>query len=152
LKVVVQRVRSASVRVEGEVVGSIGRGLLLLVGIAETDRHEDLDFVANKCVELRIFQDDEQKMNRSLLDVKGEILSISQFTLLGDTRKGRRPSFVHAARPEKAEAFYHYFNEQLKSRGVRVEKGIFGAMMDVALVNEGPVTIIVESKPGKVES
>jgi D-tyrosyl-tRNA(Tyr) deacylase len=148
LKVVVQRVKSASVQVEGEVVGSIAKGLLLLVGIAETDRHEDLDFVAKKCVELRIFQDEEEKMNRSLLDVNGDILSISQFTLLGDTRKGRRPSFVNAAGPEKAEAFYHYFNEQLSARGVRVEKGIFGAMMDVALVNEGPVTIIVESKKG----
>jgi len=146
LKVVVQRVKSASVRVDDQIVGEIGNGLLLLVGIAETDRYEDLDFVANKCIELRIFRDSEGKMNRSLLDVQGEILSISQFTLLGDTRKGRRPSFVHAARPEKAEDYYNYFNNRLKARGISVKEGIFGAMMDVTLVNDGPVTIIVDSK------
>jgi len=146
LKVVAQRVHSASVRVGEKTVGKIGKGLVLLVGIAESDSEVDIDFVANKCVELRIFQDNQQKMNLSLLDVKGEILSISQFTLLGDTKKGRRPSFIKAANPEKAEKYYQSFNQLLSSRGIHVEKGIFGAMMDVELINDGPVTIIVESK------
>jgi D-tyrosyl-tRNA(Tyr) deacylase len=146
LKVVLQRVNSASVRVDGKRIAEIGQGMLLLVGIAETDQYTDVEFVANKCIELRIFQDNEQKMNRSLLDVQGEILSISQFTLLADTRKGRRPSFISAAKPEKAEAYYNYFNELLTARGVVVKTGIFGAMMEVALVNAGPVTIVIESK------
>ena len=146
MKVVVQRVKSASVNVEGKLVAEIGRGLLLLVGIAGSDSEDDVQFVANKCVELRIFQDDNEKMNRSLLDVQGEILSISQFTLLGDTKKGRRPSFIDAAAPDKAKIFYDYFNQLLIARGIPVKTGVFGAMMDVALVNAGPVTIIVESK------
>ena len=146
MKVVAQRVRSASVRVGEQTVGKIGKGLVLLVGIAESDSEVDIDFVANKCAELRIFQDNQQKMNLSLLDVRGEILSISQFTLLGDTKKGRRPSFIKAANPEKAEKYYQSFNQLLSSRGIHVEKGIFGAMMDVELINDGPVTIIVESK------
>lgn len=146
MKVVVQRVKSASVSVDGRVVGKIGQGLLLLVGVAESDTEADIEFVANKCSELRIFQDNEQKMNLSLLDIGGEILSISQFTLLGDTRKGRRPSFIKAADPAKADEFYRYFNQVLKKRGINVEQGIFGAMMDVELINDGPVTLIVESK------
>ena len=146
MKVVVQRVKSASVSVNGDVVDEIGQGLLLLVGIAETDNYDDLEFVAKKCIELRIFQDDQQKMNLSLLDVGGEILSISQFTLLGDTKKGRRPSFIKAAEPDKADEYYQYFNHLLTQRGIKVEKGVFGAMMDVELINDGPVTLIVESK------
>jgi len=146
LKVVVQRVRSASVRVNGQTTGKIGQGLVLLIGIAETDSEADVEFVANKCAELRIFQDDQQKMNLSLLDVGGEILSISQFTLLGDTKKGRRPSFIKAADPEKADEYYQYFNHVLSRKGIKVEKGIFGAMMDVELINDGPVTLILESK------
>jgi D-tyrosyl-tRNA(Tyr) deacylase len=146
LKVVVQRVHSASVRVDQKTVGKIGKGLVLLVGVAESDSQEDIEFVANKCAELRIFQDIQQKMNLSLLDVEGEILSISQFTLLADTQKGRRPSFIKAASPEKAQTLYQYFNQLLSTRGIHVEKGIFGAMMDVELINDGPVTIIVESK------
>jgi D-tyrosyl-tRNA(Tyr) deacylase len=146
LKVVVQRVRSASVNVDGKTVGKIDQGLVLLVGVAESDSEADIEFVANKCAELRIFQDDQQKMNLSLIDIEGEILSISQFTLLGDTRKGRRPSFIKAADPDKAEAFYTYFNQILTNKGIKVETGVFGAMMDVALINDGPVTLIVESK------
>ena len=146
MKVVVQRVHSASVRVGEKTVGKIEKGLVLLVGVAESDSEVDIEFVANKCAELRIFQDNQQKMNLSLLDVEGEILSISQFTLLGDTKKGRRPSFIKAANPDKAEKYYQYFNHLLSSRGIHVEKGIFGAMMDVELINDGPVTIIVESK------
>ena len=145
MKVVVQRVSQASVKVDGKIVGEIGHGLLLLIGIDRDDTEEDLNFVADKCVHLRIFQDDEGKMNRSLLDVNGSILAISQFTLLGNTRKGRRPSFIQAAPPEKGKEFYERFVEKLKSYGVPVACGIFGAMMDVQLVNQGPVTLIVES-------
>ena len=110
MRVVVQRVSSAFVKVNGEQVGKIGMGLALLIGIAETDTEADIEFVATKCSELRIFQDDQQKMNLSLLEVGGEILSISQFTLLGDTKKGRRPSFIKAAEPDKADEYYQYFN------------------------------------------
>ncbi len=144
--VVVQRVSSASVRVDGKTVGEIGSGLMLLVGIADTDSETDIEFVAKKCTELRIFEDNEGKMNRSVGEINGEILSISQFTLLGDTRKGRRPSFIKAARPEKANAFYDQFNQCLAAQGIPVQTGVFGAMMDVELVNDGPVTLIVESK------
>lgn len=146
MKVVLQRVAEASVKVDGRIVGEIGKGLLLLIGIEETDSGEDVDFVANKCVNLRIFEDEQNKMNRSLLDINGAILAISQFTLLGDTRKGRRPSFIKAANPEKGRALYERFVEKLREEKIRVETGIFGTMMDVSLVNYGPVTIIVESK------
>ena len=146
MKVVVQRVSSAAVRVDKKEVGKIGNGLLLLVGIAEKDSETDVQFVANKCSDLRIFQDEDGKMNRSVLDVGGEILAISQFTLLGDTRKGRRPSFIDAANPEKAEKYYNIFNQILINRGLHVETGVFGAMMDVELTNAGPVTLIVDSK------
>jgi D-tyrosyl-tRNA(Tyr) deacylase len=146
LKVVVQRVSSASVTVNGKIVGKIGKGLLLLVGIAHSDTEKEIEFVANKCVNLRIFQDEKGKMNRSLLEEEGEILVISQFTLLGDTRKGRRPSFTEAAVPEKGEEFYNCFVKILQQYGIHVETGIFGAMMNVELVNTGPVTLIVNSK------
>ncbi|MHB2149001.1 D-aminoacyl-tRNA deacylase [Calditrichota bacterium LG25] len=146
MKVVVQRVKKASVKVEGKTVGQIGKGLLLLIGVDQKDDEEDIAFVADKCVNLRIFEDEQGKMNRSLLEVGGEILAISQFTLLGDTRKGRRPSFINAADPQKGDAFYQKFIERLRQHGVKVETGIFGAMMDVELLNYGPVTLIVESK------
>ncbi len=146
MKVVVQRVKHASVTVDGKIVGQIKHGLMLLIGIADTDTEEDIEFVANKCLNLRIFEDAQGKMNRSLLETGGEILAISQFTLLGDTRKGRRPSFMHAAEPQKGKAFYDRFVERLRRSGVKVETGIFGAMMDVELLNYGPVTLIVESK------
>lgn len=146
MRVVVQRVRSASVTIDGREVGTIGVGLVLLIGIADTDGGSDIEYMANKCSELRIFQDNEGKMNRSVIDVDGEILSVSQFTLLGDTSKGRRPSYIKAAGPEKAEHYYNIFNQLLTNKGIHVETGIFGAMMDVNLTNDGPVTLVVDSK------
>lgn len=145
MKLVIQRVSSASVRVEGKVTGQISRGLMILVGVAETDTKDDVEFAANKSANMRIFEDDEGKMNRSLLETGGAVLAISQFTLLGDTRKGRRPSFINAARPEKGNELYEYFVKILKEMGITVETGIFGAMMDVQLINTGPVTIIIDT-------
>ncbi|WP_026672439.1 D-aminoacyl-tRNA deacylase [Alkalihalobacterium bogoriense] len=145
MKVVLQRVSEASVTVEHEVVGQIKSGLLLLVGINHEDTMEDVNYMVDKVINLRIFEDENEKMNLSLLDVNGEILSVSQFTLYGDCRKGRRPNFMSAAKPAKAEELYDLFNEQLKEKGISVQTGRFGAMMDVALVNEGPVTLILES-------
>lgn len=146
MRVVLQRSKQASVKVNGEIVGRIESGLVLLVGITHTDTKDDMEYVADKIAKLRIFEDEEGKMNRSVEEAGGAILSVSQFTLYGDTRKGRRPSFVDAARPEQAQPLYDFFNEKLRERGLHVETGIFGAMMDVALVNDGPVTFIVESK------
>ena len=146
MKVVVQRVKSASVRVNDTTVGKIGPGLLLLVGVAEDDRDEDVAYSAGKCAQLRIFNDHEGKMNRSVSDAGGAILAVSQFTLLGDIRRGRRPSFIYAAGPEKGERLYEKFIAQLKEFGIHVETGIFGAMMDVELINDGPVTLIVDSR------
>ncbi len=143
---VVQRVKQSSVTVDNEVIGKIGPGLLVLLGVADTDSTDDIAYVADKVTNLRIFEDDQGKMNRSLSETGGEILVVSQFTLLGDCRKGRRPSFVHAAHPEKADAYYRDFIEIVRSKGIRVATGQFGAMMDVTLVNDGPVTIIVQSK------
>lgn len=146
MKVVVQRVSEARVKVEGETVGEIARGLLLLVGIGQEDEDADLVWMADKLSGLRIFEDESGKMNLSVLDVGGAILSVSQFTLYGDCRKGKRPNFMGAARPETAEAMYERFNGLLRERGVPVETGRFGAMMDVGLVNDGPVTLIVDSR------
>lgn len=146
MKVVLQRSRNASVTVDGEVTGSILKGYVLLVGITHEDTEQDADYVAKKIAGLRLWEDEEGKMNRAIDEVDGEILSVSQFTLYGDVRKGRRPSFIEAARPEKAEPIWNYFNEALRQQGLKVETGVFGAMMDVSLVNDGPVTIIVESK------
>ncbi|MGM0752302.1 MAG: D-aminoacyl-tRNA deacylase [Bacillota bacterium] len=146
MRVVLQRSKEASVTVDGEVKGAIRSGAVLLVGITHDDTEEDARYVAEKVVNLRIFEDDEGKMNHSLLDIEGEILSISQFTLYGDCRKGRRPNFMSAAKPDLAESVYDYFNEALKEKGVKVETGVFGAMMDVNLTNDGPVTLIIESK------
>lgn len=146
MRVVVQRSKEAYVEVQGKTVGRIDHGLVLLVGIKHDDTLEDIQYVANKIVNLRVFEDEQGKMNRSLLDAGGAILSISQFTLYGDTRKGRRPSFIDAAKPEKANELYKAFNEILREKGVIVETGSFGAMMDVHLTNDGPVTLILESK------
>lgn len=146
MRVVVQRSKEASVTVNGEITGQIDKGLVLLVGFTHSDTEQDAEYVADKVARLRIFEDEAGKMNLSVLDTGGAILSVSQFTLYGDTRKGRRPAFTEAARPEQAEPLYQLFNEKLRGFGLTVETGIFGAMMDVALVNDGPVTLIVESK------
>lgn len=146
MRVVVQRAKNAKVTVEGDTVGRIDFGLVLLVGVTHHDTEEDAAFVADKIVNLRIFEDESGKMNRSLLDVGGAILSVSQFTLYGDCRKGRRPNFMEAARPEHALSIYETLNQQLREKGVIVETGRFGAMMEVSLTNDGPVTLIVESK------
>jgi D-tyrosyl-tRNA(Tyr) deacylase len=146
MRVVVQRSKQASVTVEGETVGAIDRGLVLLVGITHEDTEADIRWMADKITGLRIFEDDAGKMNLSVMDVGGSVLSISQFTLYGDCRKGRRPNFMAAARPEQAEALYDSFNASLRGMGLTVETGRFGAMMEVSLVNWGPVTLIVDSK------
>ena len=147
MRVVVQRVQRASVDVDGERIAEINRGLLLLVGIAPEDVDVDLRRAAGKIVDLRIFTDDEGKMNRSLRDIGGEVLAVSQFTLYGDTRKGRRPSFVRAAAPEIAEPLFDAFVDAIRGQGVEVETGRFGAKMAVELVNDGPVTLLIEVAP-----
>jgi D-tyrosyl-tRNA(Tyr) deacylase len=145
LKIVLQRVKNASVSVGDALISEIGPGLLLLVGVAKGDGEAEADWLAEKVAGLRIFNDDEGKMNRSVKDTGGEILAVSQFTLLADTRKGKRPSFVEAAPPEEAELLFDYFCEKLRAVGVRsVWTGSFGAMMDVTLTNDGPVTIVLE--------
>lgn len=146
MRVVVQRAKNAKVTVNGETVGRIDFGLVLLVGVTHHDTEEDAAFVADKIANLRIFEDEAGKMNVSLLDVGGAVLSVSQFTLYGDCRKGRRPNFMEAAKPEHAFVIYEAFNEELRKKGITVETGQFGAMMEVTLTNDGPVTLIVESK------
>jgi D-aminoacyl-tRNA deacylase len=146
MRVVVQRSKEASVTVAGEIVGQITSGLVLLVGVTHEDAFEDAIYLADKIVNLRIFEDENEKMNLSLMEVGGQILSISQFTLYGDCRKGRRPNFMDAAKPEDAIEIYESFNKALREKGIQVETGQFGAMMDVSLINDGPVTLILESK------
>ncbi|MBX7150460.1 D-tyrosyl-tRNA(Tyr) deacylase [bacterium] len=144
MRIVAQRVSHASVSVDGQIVGQIGMGLVLLIGFREGDTEEELAFWADKCVHLRIFNDPDEKMNLSLLDVGGEILAVSQFTVYGDARKGRRPSFIDAAKPEIAEPLYVQFIELLRQKGIHVATGIFGALMEVEIHNSGPVTVILE--------
>ncbi|MFP3124796.1 D-aminoacyl-tRNA deacylase [Ectobacillus funiculus] len=146
MRVVVQRSKEASVTVDGQVVGQIPFGLTLLVGVTHEDTATDCAYLADKIANLRIFEDESGKMNVSVRDIGGQILSVSQFTLYGDCRKGRRPNFMEAARPEHAQIMYEVFNEELRKQGLHVETGIFGAMMDVRLLNDGPVTLIMESK------
>lgn len=146
MRVVVQRSGPAQVKVGEQTVGRIERGLVLLVGVTHDDTERDASFLAEKIAGLRIFEDEEGKMNRSVLEAGGQILSVSQFTLYGDCRKGKRPNFMAAARPEHAEPLYERFNELLRDRGLAVETGTFGAMMEVSLVNDGPVTLIVDSR------
>lgn len=147
MRVVIQRSKQASVTVDGNVTGAIDSGYVLLVGLTHSDTLEDVQYVAKKVAEIRLWEDGQGKMNHSIVEHGGAILSVSQFTLYADTKKGRRPSFIEAARPESALPLWEAFNEELKSHGLQVETGIFGAMMDVSLINDGPVTVIVESKP-----
>ena len=146
MRAVVQRTREASVRVNSEVVGEIRGGLLIFLGVGRGDSEKDADFLAEKITHLRIFQDAEQKMNLSLLDAGGAMLIVSQFTLHGDCRKGRRPSFVAAAPPEEAEPLYERFIARVEKLGVPVAAGRFGAMMEVTLVNDGPVTLLLDTR------
>jgi D-tyrosyl-tRNA(Tyr) deacylase len=146
MRACIQRVRHATVTVEQRVVGAIDRGLVVLLGVGQQDTAEDAQFLAEKIVALRIFDDDDGKMNRSMADVGGAMLVISQFTLFGDCRKGRRPSFIDAAPPDVAERLYETFVSAVRSLGIRVETGVFRAQMDVALINEGPVTLLLDSK------
>ena len=147
MRAVIQRVTQSSVSVGGQIVGRIGPGLLVLLGVARQDSEKDADFLVEKIMHLRIFEDEDGKMNRSLVDIGGQMLVVSQFTLLGDCRKGRRPSFVQAAPPETAESLYQYFVDRIREKRIVVQTGRFRAMMEVSLVNDGPVTFIVESAP-----
>ncbi|MCR8655750.1 D-aminoacyl-tRNA deacylase [Paenibacillus endoradicis] len=146
MRVVVQRSKAANVTIAGEQVGAIDKGLVLLVGITHEDTEQDLKWMADKLSGLRIFDDESGKMNLDITEAGGSILSVSQFTLYGDCRKGRRPSFMKAARPDHAEPMYHNFNELLRNKGIHVETGQFGAEMDVSLVNDGPITIIIDTE------
>ena len=146
MKAVIQRAYNAAVTIDAAVNGEIDNGLVVLLGVTHEDTFEDVEYIANKIINLRIFEDENEKMNLSLLDVEGSILSISQFTLYADTRKGRRPSFIQAAKPAQARRLYEKFNDVLRQKGVHVETGEFGAMMNVSLTNVGPVTIIIDSK------
>ncbi len=146
MRAVIQRVKSSEVTVAGTSVGRIGAGLMVLLGVARDDTSRDADYLAAKIAHLRIFEDDAGKMNRSLVDCGGAMLVVSQFTLQGDCRKGRRPSFVNAAPPDKGEALYEHFVDQIRQLDVPVQTGRFGAMMAVALVNDGPVTLVVDSR------
>lgn len=145
MRAVVQRVTEGDVTVENQVTGAIGNGFVVLLGVEDTDTEKDADYLADKIVGLRIFEDAEDKMNLSLQDVGGEMLVISQFTLLADARKGRRPNFVKAARPEMAKKLYDYFVEKVKAQGIKVGEGVFQAHMLVRIHNDGPVTILLDS-------
>jgi D-tyrosyl-tRNA(Tyr) deacylase len=145
MRAVVQRVKSSSVAVDGRVVAKIGNGLLVLLGVAKPDNFDDADYLAEKIVNLRIFEDENGKLNRSVLSTGGQMLVVSQFTLLGNCNKGRRPSFIHAAGEHQAVTLYERFIEQVREKGVSVKTGRFRATMEVALINDGPVTLIVES-------
>ena len=146
MRAVVQKVSSSKVTVDGEIVGKIEKGLLVLLGVTHDDTSKDVDYMVDKVTNLRIFEDENEKMNLSLKDVEGEILAVSQFTLYGDARKGRRPSFSDAARPEVANPLYEEFVEKIKNQGINVGTGKFGAHMMVDLTNDGPVTILLESR------
>ena len=146
MKAVIQRVSEASVKVPGEIVGKISDGLLLLIGIDEEDEKTDVDWLVQKILNLRIFGDEDGKLNLSVLDIAGEILCISQFTLIADYKKGNRPSFIKAAKPDKAIPLFEYFKTEIAKSNLKIESGIFGADMKVSLLNDGPVTIVMDSK------
>lgn len=145
MKIVIQRVSESHVKVDGNIVGQIGKGLMLLVGIDENDTETDADWLVQKILNLRIFGDEDGKLNLSVQDIKGEILCISQFTLIADYKKGNRPSFIKAAKPDKAIPLFDYFKEKISKSGLKTESGIFGADMKVSLINDGPVTIVMDS-------
>lgn len=146
MRVVIQRVSEASVKVDEEIVGKIGKGLMLLIGVDENDDFSDADWLVKKILDVRVFSDEEGKMNYSVKDINGEILSISQFTLISDYKKGNRPSYIKAAKPDKAIPLFEYFKEEIKKSGLKTESGIFGADMKVSLINDGPVTLVFDSK------
>lgn len=146
MKIVLQRVKKASVKVRGKVVGKINKGVCLLIGIEKKDSEKDVQYLAKKIMELRIFPDKEGKMNLALSEIKGEVLAVSQFTLAASIRKGRRPSFDKAEKPPRAASLFNYFVRLIKEKGIKVETGIFGALMEVNLINDGPVTFILEPK------
>ena len=146
MRAVVQRVKSGNVKVEGNIVGEIGKGLLVYLGVGKNDTETDLDYIVNKVVGLRIFEDEEEKMNLSVTDISGEILAISQFTLYGDVRKGKRPSFTDAAPPDIGDDYYKKFVERTSAMGINTQCGIFGAHMEVDYINDGPVTILLDSQ------
>ena len=145
MRAVIQRVTDADVSVENDIKGKIGRGFVVLLGVEEGDNEDDAEYIAEKVSGLRVFDDSNGKMNLSITDIGGEILSISQFTLLADARKGRRPSFIRAAQPEEANRLYQFFNDMVRERGVKVEEGVFRAEMLVRINNDGPVTILLDS-------
>ncbi|MBD3905823.1 D-aminoacyl-tRNA deacylase [Chryseobacterium sp. Ch-15] len=145
MKAVIQRVSEASVKVDGDIVGEINTGFMLLIGIDENDEKTDADWLVQKILNLRVFSDENDKLNLSIKDINGEILCISQFTLIADYKKGNRPSFIKAAKPDKAIPLFEYFKEELSKSGLRVESGIFGADMKVSLTNDGPVTIVINT-------
>lgn len=145
MRVVIQRVSEASVTVDNAIVGSINRGYMLLIGIDENDESQDADWLVQKILNLRVFGDEEGKLNHSVMDIQGEILCVSQFTLIADYKKGNRPSFIKAAKPDKAIPLFEYFKTEISKSGLKVESGIFGADMKVALINDGPVTILMDS-------
>jgi len=146
VKIVLQRVKQAAVEVNKQTVGQISKGVCLLIGVEKGDTEEETLYLAHKITELRIFPDEEGKMNLSLLDILGEVLAVSQFTLAASLKKGRRPSFDNAEDPERAERLFRFFVDMIKEKGIKVETGVFGALMDVRLVNDGPVTFILEKK------
>lgn len=145
MRLVVQKVSQSSVKIEGEIVGAIDKGYMVLVGITNGDDELLVEKMVDKLVNLRIFEDENDKLNLSLLDVGGSVLSISQFTLYANCKKGRRPSFIDAAKPDISSPLYDFFNKKLEEKGINVERGVFGAMMEVSLINDGPVTIVLDS-------
>ncbi|KFC23180.1 D-aminoacyl-tRNA deacylase [Epilithonimonas lactis] len=146
MKVVLQRVSEAHVKVDDEIVGKVEKGLMLLIGVDETDEISDADWLVKKVLDVRVFSDEEGKMNHSVRDINGEILCISQFTLISDYKKGNRPSYIKAAKPDKAIPLFEHFKAEIKKSGLKIESGIFGADMKVSLINDGPVTLVFDSK------